>query len=188
MPAVLQVSGEVAHQMGLVPLAWLTALRSAGRKPTRLWWGLATAFGISWLADWGSHITGTFPLGPIYVPLQTGLIVWLLVPHPWAGRFFAVLFVTAISAILRQEPGPDIVVHTVAWGGLVGLLCLQPGLGRLRLTLAVAFGLGLVAWWGYVLSPSWASWLVFQGVRGLSLGLFCWAALPAPVWRLARAH
>lgn len=177
----MPLPGEIAHQMGLVPLAWLTALWSAGRNPCARWWGLAVAFAVSWVADWAGHVGATFPVGPAYVTLQAGLIVWLLVPHPWAWRFIAVLGVTALTTILRAEPGPDILVHTIAWGGLVGLLCWRSGLGRLRLTLAIAFGAGLVAWWGYIIAPGWPTWLTFQGVRATSLGLFCWAALPRRV-------
>lgn len=173
---------ELAHQMGLGPIVWLTALWSAGRSISARWWGLGAAFAVSWVADWVSHWTSTFPVGPPYLFIQAGLVALLLAPRPTAWRFVLVLFGATALAMTRFDPHtPDIFVHTVAWLGLLTVLWPLP-LGRLRLTFAVAFGLGWLAWLSYCARPGWASWLTYQGVRAASLGLFCWAAWnPAPL-------
>jgi len=168
---------EAAHQLGLVPVAWLTALWTAGRRPSPRWWGLAAAFGVSWVADWVSHGKGTFPVGPPYLFAQASLFALVLAPHPW--RFIVVLAFTALFAILNLDlTQPDSFVHTVAWLGLLAVT--WPGLTvPLRWTLGVAFGLGWVAWMGYCLRPGWGSWLTYQSVRAASLGLFCWTSWKA---------
>ena len=173
--------------MGIVPVVWLLALRSAGKHIAPVWWGLAGAFGVSWLADWVSHITGTFPVGPIYLLLQTGLIVFLLTPGFTASRFTAVLVGTTSLAMTRLDlQSPDVFVHTVAWLGLLAVLWPLPLIPSLRWTFGIAFGLGWLAWLGYCLRPGWASWLTYQGVRAASLGVFCWASThPRPMYASA---
>lgn len=167
---------ETAHQLGAVPLVWLASLRSAGREIGRVWWLLALAFLVSWIADWISHWTGTFPVGPAYLTLQGGLVVWALAPREQAARYSAVLAGTAAFVMLNFDPQtPDIFVHTVAWLGLlaVGWAVASP---RLRLVLGVAFGLGWLAWLGYCLRPGWTSWVIYQGNRLLGILVFCWAS------------
>lgn len=167
---------ELAHQLGLVPLVWLLALWSAGRRFAPHWWGLGLAFGVSWLADWLSHWLGTFPVGPAYLLVQAGLVAFLLAPRPTAWRFALTLAGATALAMTRFDPhAPDLFVHTVAWLGLLVVLWPLP-LGRLRLTVALACGVGWLAWMAYCAVPGWPSWLAYQGVRAASVGAFCWAA------------
>lgn len=170
---------EAAHQLGLVPLAWLASLRAAGRELGRVWWLLALAFLASWGADWVSHWTGTFPVGPAYLTLQGGLVVWALAPRERAARYLAVLAGTASFVMLNLDPGkPDVLVHTVAWLGLLAMTWpFAPQ--RVRVVLGVAFGLGWLAWMGYVWQPGWPTWLTYQGTRVLGAGAFCWGAVRA---------
>jgi hypothetical protein len=167
---------EVAHQMGLVPMAWASSLRAARRIDARWLW-LATAFAVSWVADWLSHRLGTFPVGPPYLVLQAGLIVWTLAPRDDARRFLALLVSTGAFAMTALDPQqPDVLVHTIAWLGLLGILWPLPLIPALRWTFGVAFGLGWLTWLGYCLWPGWPSWLTYQAVRAASVGLFCYAA------------
>lgn len=160
--------------MGLLPLIWVTAWTSAGRIADRRTWLLALAFAVSWVADGVSHWTGTFPVGPVYVVIQSGLIVAAFAPRV-GWRFGMVLLGASALALTRFDlTQPDIFVHTVAWLGLLAVT--WPLASPFRLTLALAFGLGTLAWWGYCLRPGWASWLVYQGVRAVSLLSFCWAS------------
>jgi hypothetical protein len=168
---------ETAHQIGIVPLVWLSALWAGGARPAPIWWGIASAFAVSWAADWVSHWAGTFPVGPPYVVVQSGLLAFLLVPRPIAWRFGFVLLGAGLLALTRFDlQAPDIFVHTVAWLGLLAIVWPEPMSLSLRATLTVAFGLGWLAWMGYCLRPGWTSWLTYQGVRATSLLLFCGAS------------
>lgn len=182
MPAVLRVSGELAHQVGLLPLIWLTARWSGGRKSVRAWWLLGIAFAVSWVADWVSHRVGTFPVGPPYLALQAGLIAGVLAPKLVAQRFGMILAATALFAMLYLDPEvPNVLMYTVAWLGLLAIVWPEPLTRRVRWMLAVAFGGGWLAWMGYVLRPDFASWATYQVVRTTGLGLFCWASwAPSP--------
>lgn len=173
--------------MGLIPLAWLTSLWSGGERVSRTWWLLAFGFSASWIADWLSHTFGAFPVGPFYLFLQAALIVWALAPPATALRFVIVLGATCLFAAINLDTSkPDVLVHTVAWGGIL-VLCWTRALAyRLRWVLGIAFGLGGLAWLGYVLNPGWAAWSTYQAVRAVSLGLFCWASWhPSPPLRVA---
>ena len=128
---------------------------------------------MSWVADWASHWTGTFPVGPLYVLVQTALIVWAVAPHQVAAYFISLLCgITASTYLTRPADQPDILVHSVAWLGLL-TFCWR---SRFRVPLRLAFGLGLLAWWGYVLEPGWTSWLSYQSIRFIGIGSFCWVA------------
>lgn len=170
---------EAAHQMGLLPLAWLVSLRAGGRVLARHWWLIALAFGASWGADWLSHLLPSTAVGPAYLTLQGGLVVWALAPKDQAARYGAVLAGTAAFVMLNLDyQTPDVLVHTVAWLGAVAI-CWPLAPARLRLMLGVAFGLGWLVWLGYVLRPGWAFWLTYQSARAAGIGAFCWAAWKA---------
>lgn len=170
---------EIAHQLGAVPMAWLFSLRAAGREVARVWWLFALAFLASWAADWVGHFGGTFPVGPAYLTLQGGLVVYALAPRERAARYLAVLAGTAAFVMLNFDPQtPDIFVHTVAWLGLLAVSW-NFAAPRVRWVLAVAFGLGWLTWLGYCWSPSWSSWLTYQSTRVLGAGAFCWASWKA---------
>ena len=158
--------------MGLVPLLWLVAQRET--RP--VWWGIAGAFGISWVADWASHWTGTWFVSALYPVSQAALIGALLLQKPQALLFTGALVLVGLFGVLTHgTQTPEVLLHTVAWLSVVGIVWPLP-LGRLRLALLGYFGLGWLAFLGYVLQPGWASWGLYQGTRALGIGLFCWAA------------
>lgn len=178
---------EAAHYLALVPWLWLVGLHFTGRGRGVEWWWLATAFAVSWVADWVAHRYGAGPISPLYLVTQAGIFAAVLLPRKATLWFLGLLVVIGGIAFLTHPlTRPDWLVHTVAWLGLVGSVYPLKALGRLRLALLVSFGLGWVAWMSYVLAPGWASWIAYQSVRAAGIGLFCWAALyPEPKLRLA---
>lgn len=166
--------GEIAHQMGLVPLAWC-ALRRV-REPA--YWWLAGAFGVSWLADWAAHWVAPWLVGLVYPVSQAALVGAVFLTRRDALRFTLALMVVGIAAALWRGPeGPDVLLATVAWGGVVGIVADRPALGLLRMALMVTCGVGLAAWWGYAVTPLWATWGGYQVVRATGIGLFCLAVV-----------
>lgn len=174
---------DVAWHLGLLPLAWLAV---TGNRERHLWW-IAAAFGISWLADLSAHWADPWVVSVVYPVSQSALIGAVLAERNEAWAFLGVLVLTGLATVLgRGVDGPDVLLRTVAWGGVVSIVGSRPALGRLRTALLVAFGLGWVAWIGYTVAPGWTSWIAYQVVRAVGLGLFCWASMkPSPGLRLA---
>lgn len=163
---------EVAHWLGLVPLAWLAV--TGKRDPA--WWGIAAAFAISWVADTAAHFGDPLLFGTVYPVGQAGLLAVVLAERREALAFVGLLMVAGVIAVLWEGvTGPDLFLETIAAGVAVNV-ALSVSDPRLRATLLVAFGVGWLAWVGYTLWPGWASWIIYQGVRAVSLGMFCWAS------------
>lgn len=163
--------------MGLLPIAWVLSLRQAGRAHDRRWIVLALAFAMSWIADSLSHAFDVAQLGPLYLIGQAGFIVWALAARTQLWRFLIVLIGTLNAAmILLDLSEPDILMHTVAWLGVLVICWPLPLIPSLRWTLAMMCGAALLAWCGYVLRPSWTSWGIYQGIRATAIVLFCRAA------------
>lgn len=190
---------EAAHQMGLVPVLWLAALALIGHRRGAAWWWLASALSLSWVVEWLVHRYGPSPLSPLYLVTQGALIGSVLLPRDDALWFLGLLAVAMGLRLLGGVPTqPDLLVHTVAWWGIVLMVWHRPTLGRLRLSLLVSFGLGWLAWFIYVLWPDSpgvltanlprpsGTWEAFQLCRAVGIGLWCWAAWkPAPTLRIA---
>lgn len=158
--------------MALIPLAWL--ILQGERRPE--WWWLAGAFGISWLADTAAHWVSPALIGVVYPVSQAAIVGAVLLNRTDAYVLLLLLWITAVLAVLWEGvTGPEVMLRTVAWGSIVGMAGMRP-LGRLRYSLLMAFGIGWLAWLGYVLAPGWGSWGVYQSVRLAGLGLFCWAS------------
>lgn len=174
---------ELAHQLGLVPLLWLAALRLYGQPRPPMWWWVASAFALSWVADSVAHLADPALVSAVYPVSQAGLIAAALVPHREAMIFAAVLVGGGLLALGMREGSPGVFLRTVAWLGLVGFVMAHPS--PLRATIITAFGVGWLAWVVVRIAPSWTSWGVYQGVRAVSLGLFCWASLQPRMLRLA---
>jgi hypothetical protein len=159
--------------MGLLPLGWCLI----HRERRVLWWWIAGAFAISWLAD-AATLVGypTWVPASIYPVGQAGLLAVVLAqrPAPWLG----LLMVAGIVGVYWEGvTGPTLILDTIAAGVVVRVawsLTYVP----LRLTLLMAFWVGGIAWIGYVLWPGWTSWGLYQGIRAASLGMFCWAQRP----------
>jgi len=142
-----------------------------------MWWFVAAAFGVSWLADSAAHFVNPWLIAAVYPVSQVGIIAIAFAPPRHAYAFIGLLVVAAFVAVLWEgTTGPDLFLETIAAGVAVSVIWVTPP-SPLRLTLLVAFGVGWIAGMGYALWPGWSSWYVYQGVRAMSLGMFCWANL-----------
>lgn len=157
--------------MALVPLVWCALRRE--RRPE--WWWLAGAFAISWVADTMAHFSDPWIPAAVYPMSQAAMVGTIFLPRGKAMLLVTVLGIAGIVGVAGEGvTGPDLLLQTVSFGSVVGIVWpLAPS--RLRTTLLVAFGLGWLAWVGYLLNPGWATWGFYQAVRAVSLGMFCWA-------------
>jgi hypothetical protein len=182
------IATEAAHEVGVLPLAWLGWRQvrwSEERRP--VWWLIATAFAVSWVADSYTHARGQPWLASAVYPVsQAGLIGVALLEPRAAARFIGVLVAAAIAAVaLEGVEKPGLLLHAVAFGAVVGMAWNRPELGRLRVALLVAFGVSWPAWVAFSLSITWTTWGIYEAVRVLGLILFCWACL-GPAVQLTR--
>jgi hypothetical protein len=182
----------VAIVMGLLPLAFLGFLRVRGQRRDAAWVWLAGAFAVSWIAD---VIAGYLPVPDrwvvslVYPVTQTSLVAAVLLPRRRAIILTVVLAVTGcIAALWHGVEGPDIVLRTVAWLAIIGILADRSELPlRLSWALFVYFGLGWIAWLVHAELLVVPSWYAYQSVRLVGLLLFCWAAMkPGPDLKLSR--
>jgi hypothetical protein len=183
----------IAYSLGLLPALWLAVRRVRAAE----WWWLALAFGISWVADTVALASGhPWPGSALYPLAQTAVIAFVFLRSLEASAFVGILAVVTAGAILTQGWATStLVVRTIAWGAIVSMVW-RPRVGRLREALLVYFGLGWAAWMIYSLSPgmrsdghvpplTWTSWSLYQVMRAMGIGLFCWAAWkPSPSLRL----
>lgn len=167
--------------MALLPLAWCL-VRGERRQA---WWWIAGSFAVSWLADTAAHWGNPWPPAAVY-PVSQAAIVGMVLLERWQAMLLAtVLAVVGIVGVLWEGVlGPTVFLQTVAAGAVVWIVWPRP-LGRLRVTLLTAFGGTALAWIGYVLMPGWTSWGAYQGVRAVSIALFCWASRERRYVRLA---
>jgi hypothetical protein len=166
---------EVAHGVGLVPLAWLVWLRLRGSRREASWWWMGVALAVSFVADFLPH-----PVTHQAYPVTQGAIFALvLLPRERAVWVIALLLSAAATSIaLREAGGLDLLLRVVAWGSVAALGSRLPP-GPLRTTLTWGFGAMVFAWLGYVYAPGWYSWGLLQAARlGTALG-FCRAAWKA---------
>jgi hypothetical protein len=174
---------ELAHHMGLVPLFWLALL---GQRRGVEWWWLALAFAVSWVADTVVHYYGhPWAVSAVY-PVTQAAIVGAVFLTPWHTRLFvgALMLCGVLAVTLEGTTKPSLILHTVAWLSIVAIVSPLP-IGRLRLALLTSFGIALVAWVLFTLWTTWLSWSLYQGVRAVGIGLFCWASLrPQPMLRV----
>lgn len=161
--------GEGAHALGLLPLLWVA---SHFERRAEYWW-LAVAFGVSFLADSAAHTLNPAVVSAVYPVLQAGLVGAVFLSRANASAFVALL-VAAGWASLQLGQSPDWLLHSVAWVGCA-FLAYHRAPGRVKEALVLYFGLGWLAWLSYVLSPGWASWGTFQGIRALGILWFCLA-------------
>lgn len=169
-----------ATAIGLIPLAWLTFRRE---RFAAHWWWLAVAFAVSFVADVVALSQPKWDrwwLTLVYPVAQSGLIGAVLI----ASRFRAALYVLALAVtalvvvLTRGVHGPDVILDVVASLGVVAIVLLGKELpARLRLCLAVYFGLGWATW---LIHARWLvvpTWYPYQSTRLAGSLLFCWAAI-----------
>lgn len=162
--------------MALIPFAWLT-WQVITNQPTSadVWW-IAGVFGVSWLADTAAHWLAPDVIGNVYPLGQAALIGMAVLRAQHADWLLTFLIAMALVTVFwTGASGQDVFFRTTAWGTIVGLAHGTPQLGRYRTMLLWAFGVGWLAWLPYATWPSWGTWIGFQTVRGVGIGLFCWA-------------
>ena len=170
--------GELAHALGIVPLLWLAVLHATGQKRDAGWWWIAGALSVSFIADTASHWVPHPLVSQVYPVTQAALIAAVLLPSRPLVESVIALFLCAAagSIVVRQAAGLDVLLHTIAWGGIALIAYDQLPKGALRSALVYGFGLGVVAWWAFVAVPGWWTWGAFQLTRVFAVGGFTLAA------------
>jgi hypothetical protein len=191
LPATVPVIFYLAYALGLVPVLWLAGLRARGRKVDPAFWWLAGAFGVSFVADSIDRFVTADPrwlVSLAYPVSQAAFVGVVFLSRIEAAQFIVALMIVALADLLSFGVGPvPLLLPTVAWLGVSGLVVDRWALGTLRTALLVSFGLGTLTWWGYAAWPGMNSWLLYQIVRAAGIALFCVAASnPTPKFRLAR--
>lgn len=169
---------DAAALMGAVPLLWLTLRYWIGRRVEGEAWSLAAALAVSVVADVviRAHPAWQWVVSPVYLVSQAALMVGALLPGLLAWPMLVLLVAAGEAAILfGVGQGPDVFLHTVAFGLVLGAAWIQSS--RYRWALSAYFGAGLLSWWWYAGHPAWASWVAFQSCRALGVILFCWASV-----------
>jgi len=162
--------------MGLVPLLWLGVLAVHGQRRSPLWWALAITLGVSWLADTAAHWISPWLVSAVYPIAQTLVLGMVLIPAALLWRFLvAVAITTGLALALAGTWRPELLIHTVCW---TGILVMAWPYREIRGATVWTFGMGWIAWVVFATLPTFATWGVYQGMRALGLGVFCWAAAP----------
>lgn len=179
---------EVAHWMGLVPLLWLAFLHFRGSPHGVEWWWLALVFGVSWIADTAAHFSNPWVMSKVYPLSQAAIVGLVLLSRRGALSLIVTLVLVGVLDVLWVGVGDfDILLRTVAWLSVAGIVYQLPQLARLRISLLVAFGIGWWCWMIYAIAPGWPSWIAYQLTRFIGILLFCWAATsPLPHFKLSR--
>jgi hypothetical protein len=167
--------------MGLIPLLWLTLLKSQGHQRSGIWWGLAIVFAVSVAANTAAHFLDAWAISAVYPLVQAIVLGAVVLPLAAAWRWAALVLGAGLGAwSVRGMAHPEIFVHTVAWVGMLLIVSRYPG--SFRHVVVSAFGLGWVAWIIFTLArESLTAWAFYQGVQMANLGAFCWATVPPRV-------
>ena len=187
--SVARVASELSTWIGAVPLCCLIGLWWQGEQRDAAYWWLGIAFGISWLADMLALVVDPFTVSLLYPVSQTSIIAGVFLSRKEARGVLFVLVLVGTVAILIRSPGePDFLLRASAWSMLVAMAFDLRAIPQVRTALLVYFGLGLLAWTGYVAVPGWTSWLLYQATRAAGLGLFCSAVWDVkPTLQVVRA-
>jgi hypothetical protein len=181
MLLAVRIVSEVASEMALFPLAWLGVLRSRKRAPGIAWAWLAGAFAVSWIADTAALWVDPWVVGAVYPVSQAALVGAVFLHRRDVMMFVVVLIAVGIVDVFSHGvEDPDILLRTVAWLGVMGIVWQLPQLEKLRTSLLVTFGLGWLCWMGYAAFPGWTSWGIYQTARLAGILLFCRAATDPP--------
>lgn len=181
MPANLSIVAEIAHYMGLIPLLWLSVLKSQGHRRSVIWWGLAVVFAVSVVANTAAHFLDAWVISAIYPIAQAIILGVVILPIEAAARWAVLVIGAGLAAwSIRGVAHPEIFVHTVAWVGMILIIARYPG--QFRQVVVSAFGFGWLAWLIFTLDrESLTAWAFYQGVQAANLGAFCWATVPPRV-------
>lgn len=175
---MIRLVSELATWIGLIPLICLGTLWWHGDKRDAAYWWLAAAFGVSWLADMAALLIDPYIVTLVYPVSQTGLVAAVFLSRRGARWLvLGLLGIGAIAAMIHEPGKPDLLLRACAWAMIVAMVEDLNALPTIRASLLVYFGLGILAWAGYVVSPGWTSWLLFQCCRVVGLSIFCYAAV-----------
>ena len=175
MPPVPLIA-EVAHQMGLLPVLWLGVLAYHGQRRSALWWALGITLSLSWVADTAAHWVDPWLVSSLYPIGQTLVMGTVLLPTVLLWRFVgAVALTTGLALALAGLHHPEVIIHTICW---TGILVLVWPYREIRGPTVWTFGVGWLAWVLFASLPTFATWGVYQAIRGMGLGVFCWATAP----------
>jgi hypothetical protein len=172
---------EVAHWGAAVPLALMFLLRVSGRKFPAVFWIVAIAFAVSFIADTVRKVTGVpFIARPYYPPIQFALFALAVsIGRRWLGDAVALLAVSAVIASPLLLAGLDVWVRGLGAVIVLGLMALHET--PLVWTLIVYCGFATAFWlWmqqygtDYYAARPW--WYAYQGARLAAFGLFARAA------------
>lgn len=165
---------EIAHQMALLPLFCLAILWMVEqRRDPALWW-LACVFAVSWMADTAAHWVDPWLVSAVYPVSQAAIVAAVLLKRDDALMFlFGITLIGVLSIVFEELHQPN-VLRIASWGAIVGIVYPLP-LGKVRVAFLVTFGIGLAAWLLFTALRDWPTWLAYQGIRAIGIGLFCWA-------------
>lgn len=174
--------------MALIPLLWLALLRFKGRACGVEWWWIAGVFFVSWLADTAAHYFNPWVGSEVYPMLQAAIIALVFLSRRDALKLILVVGAAGLLDLaLFGISSWDILLRTVAWGAVIGIVYPLTQIVRLRLTLLMLFLGGLLAWYAYAIWPGWWSWSIYQASRFMAITFFCWAAYhPEPHLKILR--
>jgi hypothetical protein len=167
----------LAHHLSLLPLLWLGVLAYYRQPRSVLWWTLALVLAVSWLADTAAHWLDPWLVSRTYPLVQALALGAVLLPTDRLWRLVLVLM--GAAAIAAGTTGPDIVTHTIAWTSI--LVMVWPAQDSARRTIALIFLGNWLGWIAYTIAPGWWAWSIYQGLRAIGFGVFCWASAPARV-------
>lgn len=163
--------------LGVVPLVAMQGVHFAGGWRPRVWWALAVAFAVSFVADVAAWAWSPALVSQVYLVSQAGLFLLALAPRYASVGFAAVLAAAGWSLASRRGEGLDVALHVTAYA-VVAVAAWASAVPRaLRLTLATGFAALAVAWVGYVASPGWWTWGAYHGVRAAMAAAFVVAVL-----------
>lgn len=180
-----EVAVEVATHMALLPLACLAWLHLRGERRDAAFWWIASAFAVSFVADTLARWYPPYLISTVYPLTQTAVIAAVFLTRREALLFVACLASIGVGAVfLNRAQTFDVLLRTVAWATLCGVVLDRWALGALRAALLVSFGGGLLAWYVYATWPNWPTWGAYHTVRLLGLLWFCVACWrPGPTLR-----
>lgn len=144
--------------------------------PTRMYWLLAFAFAVSFVADSVAHVADPLTVSIVYPVTQGGLAgVALFGVGKDALVFLGTLVWAGLLAVLWQDtPHPDVLLATVAFLTVALVAFGNWKLDdRLRPALVVYFGVGWLAWCAFAAWPSWNTYALYQTTRLAGILLFC---------------
>lgn len=168
---------ECAHAIGAIPFVWLCWRRFSGRETPTVYWWVAAGYFVSWLADSAAHWVDPWVIAAVYPVSQASIIAAGFLPPIGAWTFTMTLMTGAMADIAwHGVAGPLILLRVVAWLPLVWIACGLWRLPWLRISLLMSYGVGLLWWGAYIVSPGYLTWGGLQLTRFVAAICLCMGA------------